>query len=58
MKVYLYCLFPPIDRFTRWLGAEFIDVHILLCVFCEKEKKNIYLGEGVALVVRLEIIPR
>lgn len=44
MKVYLYCLFPPIDRFTRSLGAEFIDVHILLCVL--RKRKKLYISRG------------
>lgn len=37
IKVYLYCLFPLTDWFTRSLGAEFITVHALLCVCLKKE---------------------
>lgn len=50
MKVYLYCLFPPIDWFTCSLDAEFIDV-ISCFVFAKREMGDCFCDS-------FEIIPQ
>lgn len=54
MKVYLYCLFPPIDWFTRSLDAEFIDVTSCF-VFAKRKKGG---GEGGCFCDSFEVIPQ